>query len=507
MTSPWSKAQPDFDTDAQRSTPYADAVRAYANSNHERLMVPGHGKTLTGSARALDEFFGGNLVSYDIPAMIEGIDLGVDTPYQASLELAAEAWGAKRTWFIGGGASQANRMAAIAARSLGKYVLMQRSSHSSFTDGVLNAGLHPSFVFPNVDRVNGASHGVTPDMLEHALTNASEPITSIYVVSPSYFGATADIPGLAEVAHRHDAALIVDCAWGAHFGFHEKLPECPTRLGADVVITSTHKLAGSLTQSAMLHLADGPFTEQLLPALERAYMMTASTSPSALLMASLDIARSTMATDRDSITRSIEIAEDFRNRLRADERFAVLDDTFAEYDDIVATDALRVTADISKLGVTGHWVAGALERRGVYMEMATVTTVVAVIGAGAAPDLDFVMEQLHDVADEAQRLLEAGEDLPNPSESFPELPGIGSLLMLPRDAFFAHTEVVPAAKAVGRISADSLAAYPPGIPNVIPGEVITQELVDFLAAVAESPTGYVRGSVDPGVTQYRVLAE
>ncbi len=502
----WSKAEPDYDVERHRQTPYMDAIRAYSSNLKTSYMVPGHGTSLTGAGLALKGVFGEQLVRYDLPVMLEGIDLGPNAPAMQSRKLAAEAWGAHTTWFMTNGASQANRTAALAVRGLGKHVLMQRSSHSSFVDGVLAAGLHPSFVIPNVDERNGAVHGITPEMLETALTETKDPITSVYVVSPSYFGATADVAGLAEVAHRHGAALVVDAAWGAHFGFHEELPESPARLGADLVISSTHKLAGSLTQSAMLHLGHGDFVDRLAPLIERAYMMTASTSASAILMGSLDIARSAIATGREGIGESIRIANALRDRLRADSRFAVLDDTFDSFDDIVATDPLRVVVDISKLGVTGHWVSGELKERGVAPEMATVTTIVLVIGAGAQPDIEIFLAELDAVAKKAQQLKEAGADLASPAAEFPAIPAVGNLVMLPRDAYFAHTEVVPAEKAAGRISADSLAAYPPGIPNVQPGEVISPELVEFLTAVAASPTGYVRGSVDPLVTHYRVVA-
>lgn len=502
----WSAAEPDFNEVAQRKTPYADAVKEFAQANPSSFMVPGHGPSLTGGGRALQEFFGGNVVGYDLPVMIEGIDLGVDAPHAQARRLAAEAWGARAAWFMTNGASQASRTAALAVRGLGPNVMMQRSSHSSFIDGVLNAGLHPSFVVPNIDQHNGAAHGLTPEMLDSALATAENPVTSVYVVSPSYFGSVADVAGLARVAHKHDAALIVDCAWGAHFGFHELLPESPARLGADLVISSTHKLAGSLTQSAMLLLGDGRFTERLQPLVERAYMMTASTSASAILMASLDIARSAMATGRSEIGDSIRRAEHVRDQIRAHDRFSLLDDTFDAFDDIAATDPLRVVIDISQLGVTGHWVAGQLEQHRVYVEMATATVVVAVIGAAAAPNTSALIEALDATAQEVDRRRAQGETPDNANFDFPPMPAPGRLEMLPRHAYFADTEIVPATAAVGRISADSLAAYPPGIPNVIPGEVISHEVVEFLTAVAHSPTGYVRGANDPLVQTYRVLA-
>lgn len=492
---------------AQRETPYADALRRFAESSPLSLMVPGHGNDPAGGAAHLGELFGDRVVRMDAPLMLEGIDLGDDSPLAHARELAAEAWGAKRAWFLTNGASQANRTAAIAVRGLGERVLIQRSMHSSFTDGVLLSGLLPAFVMPAIDQRHGISHGLTPAALDAALEReaaAGRPVTSVYAVSPSYFGSTADVAGLSEVAHAHGAALIIDGAWGAHFGFHPELPESPVRLGADLVISSTHKLAGSLTQSAMLHLGHGPLAAQLEPLVERAFSMTASTSMSGVLMGSLDSARHALVAGDARIGDAVAAAKRLREELRADARFDVISDHFNEYDDIVATDLLRVPIDVSRLGQSGHWVRGRMnQEHGIYLEMSTASSVVAVIGALAAPDIDRVMRALRSVADEAALLS------PDPAATggFPTLPAPGALSASPRDAYFGDSELVSAEDAIGRVSADTLAAYPPGIPNVLPGEEITAETVAFLRAVAASPTGYVRGAVDAGVSQMRVAVQ
>lgn len=490
----------------QRGTPYADALRRHAARQPVQLMVPGHGSTDEGVTDRLADFIGEQALHLDIPLMMSGIDRESDSPLAESLALAAEAWGARRTWFLTNGASQANRTAAIAVRGLGPHIVSQRSAHSSFSDGVLVAGLSPAFVQPTVDERHGMAHGISPEKLEEALVvseREGRPAAAVYVVSPSYFGSVADVRGLADVAHAHGAPLIVDGAWGAHFGFHPELPESPARLGADLVVSSTHKLAGSLTQSAMLHLGEGPFADALEPLVERAFAMTASTSASALLMGSLDIARQALMTGEAEIGRSIAAVKRFREMLRADPRLGVVSDDFDQFPDIVATDLLRVPIDLTRTGVSGHWVRERLmAEHATYFEMATATSVVAVIGAGKVPDFDEVLRALLDVIEspeaEGERAAHRG------GSAFPALPGPGALRMLPRDAFFGRTEVVPAAESVGRVSADTVAAYPPGVPNLMPGEEITAEAVAFLEAVASSRGGYVRGAIEPAVTSFRV---
>ena len=525
---------------AQHRAPFAHALLEHAERDTLQIMVPGHGCDAERSYPELVDFLSPRGVALDVPPMTDGIDLGENTPLDEALELAAEAWGASRTWFMTNGASQANRTAAIAVRALGERVMVQRAMHSSFTDGILLAGLMPSFVVPNVDTHNGVTHGLTPEALDEALTSEAEAgrkVDSIYVVSPSYFGAVADVEGLAKVAHAHDAAIIVDGAWGPHFGFHPELPGSPVALGADLVISSTHKLVGSLTQSAMLHLGHGPLAKKLEPFVERAYTMTGSTSASNILKGTLDVARHGLINGRDRIEDALRGAEELREALRQDDRFRVLSDDFGDFDDIHEIDTLRIPVDVSRLGHTGHWVRQRLiADHDIYCEMSTATTIVIIFGALATPAVERTLEALRAVADAAQNPVdEDAADIPVASgnsvvvatdaweattpghavealsaegERFPEIPKAGTMRLLPRDAYFADAfDVVAAEDAVGRISADTLAAYPPGIPNVLPGEEITEEIVKFLQAVATSPTGYVRGAQDAKVTTFRVVAE
>jgi len=493
----------------QSRAPYVEAIQRLSARDPLQIMVPGHGGTKTRGGRHLAEVYGEDTVRYDVPLMLDGVDLGEHSAREISQELAAEAWGARKAWWLTNGASQGNRTAALAVRGLGERVLMQRSAHSSFVDGVLLAGLIPAFVAPNVDEHHGIAHGLTPEQLDLALREEAEhgrAPTSVYVVSPSYFGATADVRGLADVAHAHGAVLIVDGAWGSHFGFHPRLPEAPTRLGADIVISSTHKLAGSFTQASMLHLGHGPFSDQLEPLIERAYTMTASTSSSAILMGSLDLARRALVQGTATIEAAIECADQLRDRVRADQRFGVISDGFGEYDDIVAVDPLRVPIDVSALGQSGHWVRDRLiAEHGVYFEMSTATSIVAVIGALATPDVDRILAALQAVADEADALRASGQA--EQLTAFPPMPRAGTLRMLPRAAYFAESVLVTAHQAIGRVSADTLAAYPPGIPNLIPGEEITEQTVTFLQAVAASPTGHVRGAADGLVATFRVVRD
>src|SRR5581483_6444084 len=277
---------------AQPSAPYLEAVTAYGFRGSTRFHVPGH-KGGEGADPGLQSALGPRALLLDVPQDIEGIDVGPSpTPYERAEELAAEAYGAARTWFLTNGASQGNHALCLALAGPGQRVVLQRNSHASLIDGLVLSGGLASFVAPEYDPELGMAHGVTPDAVARVL-RATPDAHSVFIVSPTYYGMAADVAGCAEVAHDGGAALIVDNAWGAHFGFHPSLPEGPLRLGADAIIASTHKIVGSLTQSAMLLVGQSGRVD--IGAVGRAVRLVRSTSPSSLLMASLDAARRHLA--------------------------------------------------------------------------------------------------------------------------------------------------------------------------------------------------------------------
>lgn len=481
----------------QLRAPYAEAVLGHAGRDWLRLNVPGHaaapGSDLAG-------FFGPRITALDFPPLLDGVDLGPDTPLDRALALAAEAWGARRTWFLTNGASQGNQIASMVAPALGRTLVVQRSVHSSVIDGLVLSGVDAVFVQPSVDPEQGIAHGVTAADVAAALERTPD-AAAVYIVSPSYFGAVADVRAIADAAHAAGVPLIVDEAWGSHFGFHPDLPANALSLGADLATSSTHKLAGSLTQSAMLHLAQGPFADLLEPLVDRAFRLVQSTSASALLTASLDLARRNLVTDADATGRSVEAADRVRGAVRAWGRFKVVSDGFHAFPDIVRADPLRIAIDTRAGGITGHEARRRLFRdHQVMVEVATDAAIVAVIGAGAGPDTDRFVEALHTLSSPLTT------DPAGAGGGMLRLPAPGATELTAREAFLSPAVVVAAQEAVGRISADTLAAYPPGIPNVLPGEVITAEAVRFLQRTAAAPNGHVRGALDPGVTRLRVVA-
>src|ERR671929_1110776 len=277
-----------MEVDEQPTAPYLDAVVAYGFRGSGRFHVPGH-KGGPGADPGLRFALGDRALAMDVPQDIHGIDLGPSpTSYERAERLAAEAFGAARTFFLTNGATQGNHTLCLALAPLGTRIVAQRNSHASIVDGLVLSGGIPSFVAPEYDAELGITHCVTPAALERALAAAPD-ARAAFIVSPTYYGMTADIAALAEVAHAAGVPLVVDQAWGPHFGFNEALPPTALSQGADAMLTSTHKIAGSLTQSAMLHISDSGRVD--IGAVGRALRLLRSTSPSSLLIASLDSAR------------------------------------------------------------------------------------------------------------------------------------------------------------------------------------------------------------------------
>ncbi|MDP4689179.1 MAG: hypothetical protein NWR17_08640 [Candidatus Nanopelagicales bacterium] len=482
------------------SAPYADALQRNAAEHWMRLGVPGH-QYQPEHHRALASLAGPGMLAMDIPMFTEGVDLpapGSDgpSPLRQAMDLAAQAWGARRTWFLTNGASQGNHVACLALRSLGAIAVVQRSVHTSVIDGAILAGLRLEFVLPTIDPALGIAHGVTAAALEQQLRDHPDAVAA-YVVTPSYFGACADVSALADVTHARGIPLIVDEAWGSHFGFHPELPASALHSGADLVISSTHKLGGSLTQSAMLHLADGPYADLLDPLIDRAMMTVQTTSPSALLYASLDLARRDLQLNGlEGVGGSIADLERARALISKRGRFVDPDPSIHAAADVIALDPLRIVIDTRSGGTPGFVARRMLEENSlIHVEMATDSCIVGLLGAGSRIDVDYLVEALHELP-----VMDLGDHPPI------HLPPLGTRAMDLREAYFSPTEIVPVGEATGRISADSLAAYPPGVPNILPGEIITDAISDFLRSTAASPYGWVRGSVDPLLQRMRVIA-
>ncbi|MCB0876151.1 MAG: PLP-dependent transferase [Solirubrobacterales bacterium] len=492
----------------QTRTPYLDALVALAATNPGRFHIPGH-KGGAGADPGLREAIGDAALRLDFPSGIEGVDVGpdpLDLPFQQSQALAADAWGARRSWFLVNGASGGNHAICMALAHLGERAIVQRNVHSSVIDGLVLSGLRPTFLAPEIDDDLGVAHCLSVEALRGALDEQPD-VVAVFAVSPTYFGAVADIGGLAEVAHAHDVPLVVDESWGAHLAFSDLLPANALACGADVVLNSVHKLGGSMTQSAILHLGadddhpDGRIDGRIV---DRSVTLVESTSPSALLTASLDAARRLNAVSgAELLAETIESLRDLRRSIREIPGLDVLGREITQAASVFAWDPLRVSIDVRGTGTTGNRIAKYMrEEHDIWFELYAENV--------AAPA--FALRE--PVAEPARRLISGLTDAvtalrtepDEPKAPFAPPPPWGPTVMTPRTAFLGPQETVGFDGAEGRIAAESLAAYPPGVPNVLPGERLSRATLDFIAdSLAHG--GQVRGASDRTLSTIRVVIE
>lgn len=474
----------------QPTAPYLDAVVAYGFRGSTRFHVPGH-KAGAGADPGLRNAIGEPALALDVPSDIEGVDLGPEpTPYQRAEQLAAEAYGAARSWFLTNGATQGNHALCLALAAQGAPLVVQRNSHASVIDGLVLSGGRPTFVAPEYEDELGMAHGVDPATLEAAL-HATPDARAAFIVSPTYYGLGADVAACAEVCHAAGVPLVVDQAWGPHFGFHPALPSSALDQDADAALTSTHKIVGSLTQSALLHVAHSSLIDPDLVA--RTVRLTRSTSPSALLMASLDAARRQLVIHGEALlTRTIAAGARAREAVEAVPGCRVVGEDLVGHPGVAAWDPLRIVIDVRGTGRTGYAVADALRASfDIHVELATHATLVLVLGL--AQPADELERFAHDFEQTVRRLERAQAA---PPVVRPPAPPENAVVVAPREAFLGEAEVVPVEEAAGRVSAESIAGYPPGIPALLPGERITGSVIAYLRELTAAGAR-LHGASDP----------
>ncbi len=487
----------------QPTAPYLEAVTAYGFRGSARFHVPGH-KGGGGADPGLRSALGDDALLLDVPQDIEGIDIGsTPTPYELAEQLAADAYGAARCWFLTNGASQGNHALCLGL-ARGANVVLQRNSHASVIDGLVLSGGRPLFVAPEYDPELGMAHGVEPAALAAVLAAApsgADAPQAVFIVSPTYYGLASDVAGCAEVAHAAGLPLIVDCAWGSHFGFHAGLPDSPLALGADAMLASTHKIVGSLTQSAMLLVSDSGRVDA--GAVGRALRLLRSTSPSSLLMASLDAARRQLAVHGEALLdRTLRAAANARVAIDAIPGCQVVGERLVGRPGVSGWDPLRIVIDVRGTGLRGYDLAVALRASyDIHLELATHATVVLVLGM--AQPVEPLERFAHDLAETVRRI---GRPQEASSWAAPQPPPATrpETVVSPRDAFLGASEAVPVEDAVGRVSCEAIAGYPPGIPTLLPGERVTAEVVAYLQSLTAAGAR-LHGAADPSFRTLRAL--
>ena len=468
------------------SAPLLDAYLSYFESNRTAFTIPGHKQ----KASRLDAGLGA-VVDSDTPLYggLDAIKLTQGVLKKAEA-LAAKLWGADYARFSTGGSTHANQAIILALGKPGEKIAVSRTAHRSVLSALVLTGLKPIWLTPEIDAKTGVPMGIPVSELEKTLNQ--KPI-ALLLTEPSYLGTLSELEALIAKAHSRDIPVIVDAAWGAHFGFNSNLPQHALQIGADALITSVHKTLPGYSASALL-LAQGKLLN--LDRIEQSFETTHTTSPAGAPLASIDGCRALLQTRGEALTgKLIELVDSFKDKVEKACGAVV----FLNASDFPQGrfDPAKIVLRANLLGVSGVEVESELEKHNVRVEMADQDTIVFLATlADSADDFDEVVTKLIPILEK----LRSNPRQTQTALSWSIVPKVGMSI---RDAYFAETEFVQAVDAVGRVSADLIAPYPPGVAVVAPGEELTEQIVDGLSASKKAGVRIAYAS-DPTLATYRV---
>lgn len=477
----------------QRNVPIYEMLQHYLDAVPTQFTIPGHHRGAGISARWQAPVF-----RLDVTETPGTDDLHAPTGGILQAErLAAEAFGADETYFLVNGTTCGVEAMILAAAKPGRKILVARNAHKSALMGLILSGAEPVWVQPEYSAALGLTGGISPAAVEAAFAKAPD-AAAFLLVCPDYYGVCSDLPAIAAVCHRHGAMLLVDEAHGAHLHFCDCLPPDAMACGADMAVQSVHKTAGALTQASMLHLRRGRTDTGRMRA---ALHLVQSTSPSYLIMTSLDFARSELALHGSAFLRSAcRLAQSARTEIRRIPGFfcpgaAELVGQCA----VAAFDPTRVAISAAGLGLSGFALrARCYDEFGVDFELADERYALAIFSyASTAQDVRALLTALRAIAQSREFAAS-----PHPACALPSFP---PACLSPRDAFFAEKKAISWSDAVGAISGETVAPYPPGIPVLCPGERITQALWDYLENCRKLD-GHFQGPSDDNLNTIQVIA-
>jgi arginine decarboxylase len=444
------------------------------------MAVPGHKQRqdLTGAVNIGDApLYGG----------VDSIK-HADVPRADAERRAAALWGADWCRFSVAGSTHGNQALALAVGSPGREIIVTRILHRSLLLGLVLAGLRPVWVRPEVDLATGLPAAVSVDTVRAALKEHPD-ACGVFLGEPSYVGTIGDLAGNSAAAHDAGVPLLVDAAWAAHLGFHPDLPPHAIAAGADGMVTSAHKALPAYSQGAIVLARTERFSKARL---DRAFEATHTTSPAGSIMASIDAARALLARDGEELCgRLLRLVALAKDRLRQVPGVDVLDGPGVEPTKLVAL--------IAGTGTQGYTIENDLVAHGMPVESADRDTVVPII------TLADEEQHVHAFLDVLIASIERHRTTPRQPGVAASWTVVPEVVMSPRDAFFADNETVLAGAAVGRVSAELIAPYPPGVPVLAPGELITAEAIDSLREV-KADGGRIAYAADPSLETFQVIA-
>lgn len=481
----------------QLDTPIFDTLKAHVDNEPIAFHIPGH-KAGKGMDEAFRNYIGENALKIDLINIAPLDDLHHPKAAIAQAEkLAAEAFHADATFFSVQGTSSAIMAMIMGVVGPNEKIIVPRNVHKSVMSALILTGAHPVFIHPEFDETYGIAHGITASAVERAL-DLHPDTKAVLVINPTYFGVAGDLERIVDVAHARQVPVLVDEAHGVHLAFHDELPLSAMQAGADVAATSVHKLGGSLTGSSVVNVRRGLVSPERIHAM---LSMITTTSTSYLLLASLDAARRRLATQgKERLEQALELSRYARTELQKLPFLSVYGHEELHSESTYALDETKLLVSVRSLGVTGFDVEKYLrETHNIEVEMSDLSNVLFIItSADDAYSINALIEAMKDVVNRFRHEAKPYDGL--------LLPDIPPLALSPRDAFYEETEVINLRDAIGRISAEFLMVYPPGIPIIIPGELITESSLTYVLANIEAGLP-VQGLQDESLTTIRVIQQ
>jgi arginine decarboxylase len=478
-------------------TPLLNALSKSARRKQAAFYAPGH-KQGKGVSQNIRDLIGKQVFLADLPELPELDNLfAPEGAIAKAQELAAQTFGATKTWFLINGSTSGIMAAILATSGMGEKIILPRNIHQSAIAGLILAGAIPIFINPEYDTQEGLAYNVTPEAVKQTLEQHPD-TKAVMMLHPNYQGVCGDLKAIAELTHNYQIPLLVDEAHGAHFAFHDDLPPSAMSVGADLTVQSTHKTLSAMTQSSMLHLQGNRVCSQRI---SKALQLVQSTSPSYLLLASLDAARQQMATaGKELMSKAIALATEASHKIAEIPHLSIFNPP--RQPGCQDFDPTRLTINVSQLGITGFEADEILHQHlGVTCELPLLQHLTLIISLGnTSEDIQALIQACSILSSKLQAPSSKLQALSSPLSGFGSHPAPVS----PREAYFMSTETVSIDQASDRFCGELICPYPPGIPLLMPGEIITPEVIKYLKQlVAAGAT--ITGCKDPSLQTIETL--
>jgi len=480
----------------QNQTPLLTALLQYTNDGTIPFHVPGH-KQGQGNPDLAD-LLGQTCLNIDLTCMedLDNICNPVSVIKEAE-DLAAQLYGADNAFFLVNGTTSGIQAMIISVCDPGDKIIIPRNAHKSAIGGIILSGAEPVYIEPEINEYMGVAMGVRPETVARALEMHPD-AKAVFMINPTYYGIGSDLRAIVAISHSYQIPVIIDEAHGAHLKFSPKLPVSAMEAGADLAASSTHKLGGSLTQSSMLLQQGTLINPQKIKA---ALNLTQTTSPSYILLASLDIARRQLALKGRQMTeKAYQLAVWAREEIKGIEGLHLMGTEIIGQQGCYSLDPTKIVINVRALGLSGYEVEKILRAKyHIQVELSDLFNIIILVSIGDDKNkLSYLVQSLRELAQ--------NQSLKNVVKYFIPLPSIPDAVISPREAFYGESKTIPLNEAEGEISAEMIMAYPPGIPIICPGERITREVIDYVN-ILRNEAAELQGTEDPQVKLIKVLAK